>query len=63
MAKEKGLYMWRAWSKDRARLCDAGWTRAVDSQEARRNAWLILCGPHAHLVVGMEIQEIPPGTN
>jgi hypothetical protein len=51
-------WLWRAWSGDRERICDCGIVWAPTVEEARKLAWMILGGPHAHEVRSIDAESI-----
>lgn len=52
-------WFWRAWTPGRERIADCGWLTAETAEAARANAKALLGGPHRHLVVEIQIEEIP----
>lgn len=54
------VWLWRAWAKDRSRICDCGTVRATDIGMARGLAWATLAGPWRHDVTEMQLEEITP---
>jgi len=52
------LWLWKAWSRGRTRLCDCGWVRAEDEKAARAYARSVVGGPWKELAAEFEIREI-----
>lgn len=52
------VWLWRAWAKDRSRICDCGTVRATELGTARGIAWATLAGPWRHAVTEMQLEEI-----
>lgn len=60
----KKIWLWRAWTADRERICDCGYVFAHDEQEAVRIAWVCSGGPHKLLIDHIQTEEIrTPWTN
>lgn len=57
-APPKQVWIWRAWSSDRARICDCGTAAAVTAAEAVTIAWGCLGGPWAHLAVHVDVESV-----
>lgn len=52
------MWLWRAWSADRKRICDCGTAFADTESEARSIAWATLGGPWRHEVVEVQTERI-----
>lgn len=57
-AQVRSIWLWRAWAKDRSRICDCGTARAYTEAEARSIAWVTLGGPWRRDVVEMQIEIV-----
>lgn len=55
------LYIWRAWSLGRARICDSGVAQADSAERAEEIARMCLGGPHAFEVVEIQVEPIRHG--
>ena len=58
MAQAETLWLWRAWSADRSRICDCGVVRAVDAARASGVASMCLGGPWMRDVVEIEVEDL-----
>jgi hypothetical protein len=54
----KGLYLWRAWTRDRERIADCGTANATSEEDAKAIGWMCLGGPHARSVVEMQVELV-----
>lgn len=55
------VWLWRAWAKDRSRICDCGTVNTVsdgDIAEAKSIAWATLAGPWQSQVVEIQVERI-----
>ncbi len=52
------LYLWRAWSANRERICDSGIAQADSEDKARDIARMCLGGPHREDVVEFQVEAI-----
>lgn len=55
---QRQVWIWRAWSADRDRICDCGTAAATTEAEATAIAWRCLGGPWAHLVVHVDVESV-----
>ena len=51
------VWIWRAWAKDRSRICDCGVAYANTAAEATAIAWRTLGGPWRGAVEEMQIER------
>ena len=52
------LYLWRAWSKDRERICDCGIANATDEDDAKQIASMCVGGPHWDQVWEIQVEPV-----
>jgi hypothetical protein len=52
------LWIWRAWSKDRKRICDCGTAWGATAADAEAVGWMTLAGPHADQVKEIEVRAV-----
>lgn len=55
------LFMWRAWSANRERICDCGTAWAEDDDGARSIAYMTIGGPRRHLVDEVDVEPVIEG--
>lgn len=58
MLNQRITWLWRAWAKDRSRICDCGTASADTESEARSIAWATLGGPWRGEAVEIQIERI-----
>ncbi len=52
------IWLWRAWNKDRERICDCGIVRAATEETARGIAWRCIGGPHMTSITSIEVSKV-----
>lgn len=52
------LWIWRAWSAGRKRICDCGVARAKSTQDAEAIARMCIGGPHRDEVAEVELEDL-----
>lgn len=55
------VWMWRAWNRDRSRICDCGTAFAADSQTAGGIALAAAGGPHRQEIESIDLDPVAFG--